>query len=693
MNEQFSLGRMRRIDLALEPPFALGRLKVRPAALELGDGADVETLEPRVMQVLVALARSRGEPVSRDHLIDLCWEGRFVGEDALNRCIARLRRALTGDPSVRIDTIAKVGYRLRTDAAEQTAAARGDDPARRPLQWPVFVGAAVAAAVAATVGVLLLQPPPAWSADGFRPLTTEPGVETHPALSPDGRMVVYAAGPGANATRDLYLRGVEDGRAVRLTRSPDDDVSPVWSPDGANLAFVRANYRDPCQVVVMPAPSGAERVVGRCAVETTTRAAWLDSRTVLVSDRASWNEPRRIRAIDVETGYVREITRPPAGIIGDADPLPAPDGRRLVYRRMLAHGVDDLRVVDLRTGRDRALTADGWKAHGTAWAADGRHVFFASNRGGDFGLWVIDTRGGQPRRISLGVRPFGRMSADLGNQLAVEAGDVRVNLARIADGRTAMLTSSNGYDWDPDIAADGAIAYVSDQSGASELWLLPPGGQPSRLTRLGASYAHGVAFSPNGRRIVLVVARDRKADLYTVARDGSQLRRHTDDGGAKVDPVWSADGSALIYAALGSDGWRLMRHELGGRGARPVPGGEGWITVQRGGDGRLYGQRGGDLRLWSLPETGGAPVLEDVAPEDDGAWAAGRDGLYLIRDRLGGRGSLWFRPFSGGPFTKRADTPDAAWRPEMAIHPVTGDVVLAQWVKDDADLALLNVRR
>ncbi|WP_297695100.1 hypothetical protein, partial [Phenylobacterium sp.] len=46
-------------------------------------------LEPRVMQVLVALARERGEIVSRDDLIASCWAGRIVGEDAINRCTFR----------------------------------------------------------------------------------------------------------------------------------------------------------------------------------------------------------------------------------------------------------------------------------------------------------------------------------------------------------------------------------------------------------------------------------------------------------------------------------------------------------------------------------------------------------------------------------------------------------------------------
>ena len=82
----------RPVDLAQEPDFALGSLQVRPSLREVLVGAEREVLEPRVMQVLVALARRPDQVISRDQLIDACWAGRVVGEDAINRCIARVRR-------------------------------------------------------------------------------------------------------------------------------------------------------------------------------------------------------------------------------------------------------------------------------------------------------------------------------------------------------------------------------------------------------------------------------------------------------------------------------------------------------------------------------------------------------------------------------------------------------------------------
>ena len=70
-----------RIDLGEEPAFDLGGMRVVPAERTVILNGERRELQPRVMQVLVALAKARPDVVSRDKLIDLCWEGRVVGDD------------------------------------------------------------------------------------------------------------------------------------------------------------------------------------------------------------------------------------------------------------------------------------------------------------------------------------------------------------------------------------------------------------------------------------------------------------------------------------------------------------------------------------------------------------------------------------------------------------------------------------
>ena len=116
------------VDLPSAPSFSLGDLQVNPRLRELiyADGAR-ETLEPRVMEVLVALHRAGGAVLSRDDLALACWRGTVVGEDALQRVIQRLRKVAAASGSFQIETITKVGYRL-TSLAPEPGAARGDVP-------------------------------------------------------------------------------------------------------------------------------------------------------------------------------------------------------------------------------------------------------------------------------------------------------------------------------------------------------------------------------------------------------------------------------------------------------------------------------------------------------------------------------------------------------------------------------------
>lgn len=104
-----------RIVLAHEADFVLGALRVSPSCLEVVRSGFNQSLEPRVMQVLVALYQARGAVLSREDLIARCWNGRIVGEDAINRAIGQLRRlsrTICGASFV-IETIPRVGYRLR----------------------------------------------------------------------------------------------------------------------------------------------------------------------------------------------------------------------------------------------------------------------------------------------------------------------------------------------------------------------------------------------------------------------------------------------------------------------------------------------------------------------------------------------------------------------------------------------------
>lgn len=105
-----------RIVLAQEPEFSLGGLKISPPKREILAGSRRETLQPRIMQVLVVLARRRGEVVSRDELIRCCWDGYAVSDDAIHRCIGRIRRLAEAHGGFSLATVPRVGYQLTEES-------------------------------------------------------------------------------------------------------------------------------------------------------------------------------------------------------------------------------------------------------------------------------------------------------------------------------------------------------------------------------------------------------------------------------------------------------------------------------------------------------------------------------------------------------------------------------------------------
>ena len=153
----------RRVALAREASFEIGRLKVEPATRQVSFGKEQQTVEPRVMQVLVALARAEGRVVSKDELVNCCWDGRIVGEDAINRVISRIRHMAEeiGGGSFQVETIRGVGYRLVARSSEDAAVQAGSDglgEAPAPLSRRAVISGGAIAAVAAAGAAYWLIP-------------------------------------------------------------------------------------------------------------------------------------------------------------------------------------------------------------------------------------------------------------------------------------------------------------------------------------------------------------------------------------------------------------------------------------------------------------------------------------------------------------------------------------------------------
>ncbi|MGZ2412489.1 tetratricopeptide (TPR) repeat protein [Sphingomonas sp. F9_3S_D5_B_2] len=126
------------------------------------------------MEVLVALARASGQVVTRDELIDLCWAGRIVTDDAINRVVSRIRQVGAG-ANFTIETITKVGYRLVPNTGLHAVQTPVQLPAAKAAEWPsrrTLIAGGAATAVVLAGAIVWRFPsrhsPPAEAVDLYR---------------------------------------------------------------------------------------------------------------------------------------------------------------------------------------------------------------------------------------------------------------------------------------------------------------------------------------------------------------------------------------------------------------------------------------------------------------------------------------------------------------------------------------------
>jgi DNA-binding winged helix-turn-helix (wHTH) protein/TolB-like protein/tetratricopeptide (TPR) repeat protein len=177
--------------LAQMPDFALGGLRVRPGACRVDVGHRTVRIEPRVMQVLVVLARANGGTVTREALVASCWSGRVVSDDAIARVIAKVRAAgrLSDPAAFTVEAVPKVGFRLIAPAASLSEAPpRSRSPGgsqRRRFTAATLTAAAVAVCL---VGALA-----AWALASWR----------EPPRSGRVEVVAFSAARAGAASHDV----------------------------------------------------------------------------------------------------------------------------------------------------------------------------------------------------------------------------------------------------------------------------------------------------------------------------------------------------------------------------------------------------------------------------------------------------------------------------------------------------------
>ena len=621
-------------DAAGRGPFRLGEWLVDPD-LNLIRSADIETVvEPRLMRLLTYLAACDGRPALKEDILDSVWGGVSATEESLSQAVFKLRRLLGDDPErpKYIETIRKKGYRLLVTA----------EPVEKHRRYHAgwLLAAGLVAAVVIVAIALGSRSGPGVDVVNMldaQPITSRPGRERDPALSADGRYVVYTAAAG-DGSQQVFLHGMRRGTRDRQLTRFGDNRAAAFFPDGDSIALLRWT-NDDCSVIRMTLVDGAERVIGDCTGnEYGDTAVSRDGSLVAFNAREAADDVQAIYLLDVASGERRRVTAPPMGIWGDFDPVFGTDGRSLVFVRSVSEGMQDLYIVDLASGREDRLTDEGRNVFGVSVLGD--RIIYGGNRTGRYGIWSIDRSGDDLAQLPIAstgiVNPF--VSAD-GSRLAFEVIERTVTLRAhdLVEGAGAReILSFNADILHPDVSpGNGRIAFSSNRSGYYEVWHSDAeGGDAARLTDFRSGFTAHPKYSPDGRWIAFDGRPGGLSRIYVMKQDGSELRPLTDEGGNAYAPTWSPDGGSIHYAAETDGSLQLWRLDLESGSRRQVSRQGGRYGIE-GSDGFLYHVRPARDGIWRVDLEGQRSpelVLPGFDAADWGNWTLhGDEILYYDR--------------------------------------------------------------
>jgi Tol biopolymer transport system component/DNA-binding winged helix-turn-helix (wHTH) protein len=639
---------------------------------ELRKGGIKIHLQELPFRVLAAVLERPGEVVTREELREKLWSAdTFVEfEHSLNTAVNKLRTALndSSDTPRYIETLPRRGYRfigaLEVDGAVPQAHG-APEPARVSRRWT--------AALWATGGLALLTVGAigAWHAWSLRrdavpeviPLTTYGAGVDGASFSPDGDRAVFSMCQQGDCSVFIKQIGIESPQ--RLVR---DGQHPVWSPDGRSVLFRRILPGAKAGYFLIPSIGGREIKLVECdftgaAPGVAPYADWMpDSKRLVLSMKGSQDEPWALFLFSVDSLECTRLTSP-KGYRGDTAPAVSPDGRTLLFTRDTGTRPDLLRVPlssqGLPAAEPRKVDEINRQSFNGIWTANGREIIYCAN---NF-LWRIAASGlARPERLVwAGEDVYGPAISRRLNRLIFGREIWREQIRRLDVPQSpektlpsmAVMTTVR-HDKVPAYSPDGRrIAFTSDRSGSSALWLCDSdGSNPVKLMMPGGT----PQWSPDSEWIVSFSRPENGSySLYRIRPSGGAPQRLTPPGMPAENPTWSADGRWIYFGSDRTGHPRIWKVHSGGGEAVQVTDIDAYIP-RASPDGQFIyfataaqpsSDRGPVLGmevvtdLWRIAVRGGKPerILGPVwyfnyAPVGDGVYytkAPAADGVFSLK--------------------------------------------------------------
>jgi tricorn protease len=402
----------------------------------------------------------------------------------------------------------------------------------------------------------------------LRRLTTDDGVESNPAFSPDGRLIAFSAQYDGNT--DVYLVPSEGGVPKRLTWHPGADVVQGFTPDGRRVSFTSgravftANYQ---QLFTVPLDGG---MPDQLSVPNAASGAYSpDGRRIAynpISPRfTQWKQYRGGTASRIwlyETGsHAIEKVPQPATRSNDVDAMWIGD---VVYFRSDRDGEFNLYSYDTRAKHIRRLTRHDDFPVLDASAGGGKIVYEQAGY-----LHLFEPASSTSRKLTIGVPADLRETrlrfvkganwirnaaiSPTGARAVFEfRGEIVTVPAEKGDARN-LTNSAAAHERSPVWSPDGTrIAYFSDASGEYELHVTSHDGKGATTKHKldGAGFYSGLRWSPDSKKVAYV---DNSQTLYTLDVNTGTAKKIAS---AKVyGPIssvtfgWSPDSRWIAYTA------------------------------------------------------------------------------------------------------------------------------------------------
>lgn len=614
--------------------------------------------------VLMAHMTQMPVPLSRERL-----DVPPVLDQAIMRCLAK-------HPADRWQSAAELLGTLETVATPggvtTPTSNRSPGPVRRTV--PIVIGVAAGVVLLAATGAILLRSnhrAAPLTLGHTRQITNAAGLELDPALSPDGNLIAYAAGPLSRT--HIYIRQLAGGRTVRVTEGlAGAHRLPQWSTEGTRLLFL-TTLEDTSFVNVAPALGGpAQHLIIRPG-ENIRSGAWSRDGTSI-----AYAEAGELIVQKTAGGEPTTITA------GEAHSLSwSPDGSRIAYVEGNSAFVGALgafgniapsaiHVVAARGGAPVAVTSYESQNVSPTWTKDGQSLLFVSNRGGRRDLYRVRLRrsgeiAGPPERVTTGLNAHSlTLSAD-GKTLAYSSVTLRANVwsIRLPAERSVSVaepepvTHGNRAVEAVNASPDGKwLAFDSDQGGNADIYRLPlAGGEIEQLTTDPAD-DFAPAWSPDGTEIAFHSFRNGTRDLFVMPASGGVPQQVTSGPGQDRFPRWAPDGNRLVFTrdSLGPNLIYLVeRNRQGGLWGTPRRLSHAniniahwsmdghWVSYVSSGIIREVSTAGGEARtVWEPRNPTRNPLPLALRVTD-----RGRSILFRAEDGKG-TASFWSIPVTGG---------------------------------------------